>query len=190
MIALSPRFFRLAETSSKEALRCQVRDFPYSSRDVLTGRVHETINIYQRWGKNPKDFIWTDDTSILAVSDKFLSLLIRLKATGWASYPVVIKNNDGGSIEGYQGLAITGRSGPIDLSKSPRVQIPPSYDGGPPRFRRKGLPVDASSWDGSDLFVPTGSGYKLITERIKIALERERVSNVNIEACSDVLLMD
>ncbi len=49
-----------------------------------------------------------------------------------------------------------------------------------------GLHVNPSSWDGSNLFVPKGSAFKLVTEPVMRALTRARVTNLEFEPISEV----
>jgi len=44
----------------------------------------------------------------------------------------------------------------------------------------------ADTWDGSDLFLPEGTGYKFVTEEIKTALEKAKIRNIWFERITEI----
>ena len=134
-------------------------------------------------GRAPGDIVWTD-RSLLIVSDRVVEVLNDNKLTGWSTYPVTLTNRDDEILNGYCGLAITGRCGEIDNS---RCQIvPKQYPAGEfPVYR--GIYFDESTWDGSDIFCFSGGGArKCVTERFRAAVEEAGLRDIDFEALSCV----
>jgi hypothetical protein len=169
-------------------LRCVVIGNTSRSRDILGAAAVEELEFRFDAGNLPADFIWTHFTDLVAVSDRVVALLSHRELKGWRTYPVKVFGKDGAEIGGYSGLAIAGRCGPIDLSRSPRVQLSARVPGGRMPWRRKGLFFEPATWDGSDLFLPSGSGWILVTRRLKEAFEAEKIANVRFEPTNELLL--
>lgn len=83
-------------------------------------------------------------------------------ATGWGTYPIALEVK-GRRLEGYAGLAVAGRCGPVEADKAI-----PSLRPGPvlPIPTLVGLYFDHQTWDGSDLFVPEGTTSLIVTEKV------------------------
>jgi hypothetical protein len=102
-------------------------------------------------GRKPLDYVGATFATIRLVSQRLLDLLNREGFTGWSSYPVRLYGKDDEPPPGYAGLAIRGRSGPIDVSRSVAGEkVGPG--GSVPIWR--GLYFDPATWDGSDIFAP------------------------------------
>jgi hypothetical protein len=114
---------------------------------------------------------------VVIVSDAVVQLLRSHGFTGWSLYEVSVRDKQGQLIPGYSGLAITGRCGKIDYTRTvvvPRIRPAGIFPIG------KGLLFDPESWDGSDLFMPAGNvGHKLMVDRVKKAFERAKIRNVS-----------
>lgn len=134
-------------------------------------------------GSRALDFISTTDVAPKLVSDRVVAILRPF--TGWETYPVIVHGKDGKVIKGYAGLAVTGRCGPIDDTKSRQITEPPIVPQGLPRKRWLGLYFDLTSWDGSDLFVPEGTGLTVATEAVKVAMGRAEISNVQFTSLTE-----
>jgi hypothetical protein len=100
--------------------------------------------------------------------------------TGWRTYPVHLYAKDGARIPGYHGLAIHGRCGPLDDSRS--VQLDTIYPGGVfPKWY--GLYFDEETWDGSDLFMTSSEqAWIFVVEAVKRAFEKAKLTNVEFTA--------
>lgn len=144
------------------------------------------VIVRHKMGGAPKDFIWTTLVYPVFVSQRVIDLFQDQGFTGWTTYPAVVYAKDGSTIPGYQGLAITGRCGPIDESRSERA-FHTTRTGQHPILR--GLYFDPESWDGSDLFTTSSlSGWRFVTEKVKRALEKARVRNVEFRRLTEVEL--
>jgi len=148
---------------------------------LLRGELCSKKPVVIKWamGGAPKDIIWTTSALPVVVSDRFIEILEEERFTGWSTYPVRVYGKDGKEIPGYRGLAITGRAGSIDESKSELVAYDPIAPEGKPFVNRKGLYFDPTTWDGSDLFLCGDCGFKFIRGDVKRALERAKIRNVS-----------
>jgi hypothetical protein len=128
-------------------------------------------------GSTAHDFVGTSLTSTPLVSDLVVSVFRSF--SGWTTYPVEVYGKKGELIPGYHGLAVTGRCGPIDDSRSvPRICEPPVPQG---RVSRKwfGLFFDEKTWDGSDVFLSESATHlTFVSEAVKLALEKAKITNV------------
>jgi hypothetical protein len=137
----------------------------------------------------PGDVVWTGCAHPLIVSARVVRLFEEQRITGWSTYPVTVSDKHGNAVEGYVGLAITGRCDRIDLARS-SVIVREFPGGWFPRFR--GFHVDRAAWDGSDLFMerPDCRGgfttSKYATARVVDVLRRARIRNIKMTPLADV----
>jgi hypothetical protein len=128
------------------------------------------------------DFAATAFVGLYTISPR----LVRACAgfSGWATFPIRVEGPMADSLEGYRGLAVTGRCGPIDESLSTRV-VRPGPDGRPAPHRL-GLHPRPGLWDGSDLFVPEHSLRVCVTEPVRDVLLALGAVGVEFERMSEV----
>jgi hypothetical protein len=141
---------------------------------------------YAMGRSQPSDFIFTTSAHPKIISDRVLGILKGEGFTGWRTYPVHLYDKGGARIPGYHGLAIHGRCGPIDESKS--VKLPKIY---PARVSSEwyGLFFDPATWDGSDLFMTSSEmAFVFAVDAVKRALEKAKVTNVAFEATDQIEL--
>ncbi|RMG23878.1 MAG: hypothetical protein D6732_24330, partial [Methanobacteriota archaeon] len=136
-------------------------------------------------GSKPYDLIGTTYAPLYLVSDCVIHVFEQEGFTGWLTYPVEVYGKKGERLEGYHGFAVSGRCGPIDNTLS-RREWRPAPPGGNPYLAWIGLYFDLSSWDGSDIFVPVSSGYIIVVERVKEALERVGITNVMFDRLTEI----
>ncbi len=124
----------------------------------------------------PVEVIWTTMGTAVVIADSVVQMLRSNGFTGWALYELAVEDKQGQPVPGYSGLAIPGRCGNLDHSRS--VQVPQIHPGGVfPVW--KGLLFDPVSWDGSDVFMPAQNfGYVFVVEAVKKAFERAKIRNV------------
>lgn len=135
-------------------------------------------------GSKPKDIMGATYAAILLVSDRFIDALVEVKATGWGTYPVRLYDKTGSELPGFHGLAVYGRAGPIDRTKSRIELIPPPVPQGQAMYAEIGMYFDPESWDGSDIFIPEGTAAVCVVERVKQALEQRKLTNIYFEPLS------
>lgn len=159
-----------------------------TSDDILlaTGQLVPLVPVRFEYhmGKKLNDFLLSSSPVISIISDRFLEIIRPF--SGWKTYPVDIVGRDGKSIGGFHGLAITGRSGPIDNSRSTEELVPPQYPAVRPVRMRVGLFFDESTWDGSDIVVPHQSGHIFVTNKLRSALVAAGLKNVELTQAAQI----
>jgi len=137
-------------------------------------------------GRKPMDLVTTSLVVLYLVSDRIIQAFTDVGITGWSTYPVMLWDKRGNEIPGYHGLTVTGRSGPIDDSRSVRMlrdpATDPTVDAGAPYWAWVGLFFKEESWDGSDIFIaknPTEiSGYMIVNTRVRDLLINMKATNI------------
>lgn len=161
------------------------RDFGGHSRDEIEqysrGEARPATPVRLTWGRGggtPSDAIWITVRGLVA-SPRLLGVLVRF--TGWTTYPVEVIDKSGAPVEGYSGIAITGRCGAAlyDRSRIERSlhRIGTDYIG---------LYFDLESWDGTDLFYPSVGPGPIVAANLAKALRKSKISNVFLEALPNV----
>jgi hypothetical protein len=156
--------------------------------DISRGVVRPSAPPTLRWVEGrtkPGPVLWPSIAG-LVMREEVAELLKENGFTGWTTYAMQLLGKDGKQIPGYHGIAVTGRCGPIDDDLCTVAMR--EYPVGPqPDWVGKYFAQE--SWDGSDFFTPEGSrdGSIFITERVKVALEKARVSNVFFETLDTVV---
>ena len=153
-----------------------------SLRDIARGELHPERPLPIRWQEGrqkPGQVIWPSILG-LVVRDDVIAVLEKQGFTGWSTYPVELRGKDGSPIDGYNGIAVTGRCGPIDDEQC--IPYWREYPAG--LFAEwRGLFFDPMSWDGSDFFTPEGSLHPwiLMAKKVEVALRKARISNLHVE---------
>jgi hypothetical protein len=125
-------------------------------------------------GGAPQDLVWAGPICVL-VNRRVVDLLQEHQFTGWGTYAVDLRGKHGEPIEGYVGLAVHGRCGPVDKSRAKAAwrQYPKGMF-----LERQGFYFDPESWDGSDFFMTTGEhGAKLVTDAVRAAFTKAKIRN-------------
>jgi len=144
---------------------------------MLRGDSHHIVSMEGRWAMGsarPSDVVWTTLAVPVLLSQHAVDLLRREHIAGWDAIPCTLYDK-AREARPYSYLTVRGRCGPIDNTRSFKVEK--IYPGGVfPAW--KGLYFDPSTWDGSDIFMPQGDvGWIFITERVKRALKTANISN-------------
>jgi hypothetical protein len=74
-------------------------------------------------GRTAGDFIGTTMVTPYIVSPRFVHCLSEHGFTGWATFPIRVSGRMAEELAGYSGLAVTGRSGPVDDALSERLMV-------------------------------------------------------------------
>jgi hypothetical protein len=130
----------------------------------------------------PTDAIWTTSVAPVIVHERVLALLAAF--TGWKTYAVEVFDAKERAVPGYHGLAVVGRCGEIDDSRSQKLDK--IYPGGVfPVWR--GLYFDEASWDGSDLFMPGARvGWIFAVKEVADAFRKAKVRNVVFDPLTEM----
>jgi len=137
-------------------------------------------------GKLWTDFLSSSTVISNLISFRLVEMLERERVTGWATYRTNVFSRAGALLSAdYGGLAVTGRSGPVDDSLSAEVDRLAPKAGGARRVL-VGLRFQPGSWDGSDIFLAGGRGFIFVTQRVRELFERERVTNARFKRAEDI----
>ena len=179
-------------------------------RDILLrgdiNKLKLPIIWYHEHGSKLGDVLNTGSVSLYLISDKFRNILVENKITGWKTFPVIVYDKKDEEVPGYHGFSITGKSDPIDWSKSEIVTTHQNYDylvkntdamravypdwNPPPPIdfkRRKGLHPGLDGWDGSDMFIPKNSRYIIVTDKVYNALAKSKLTHLELENSNEYL---
>jgi hypothetical protein len=126
-------------------------------------------------GTRPGDMIFA---AFNAVSHRFTQVLEECRATGWSAYPVAARLMKTGTIVAeYQVLKLLGVGGPLRYVSTQVV----GDDYGTRYSKVRGVFMDESKWDGSDVFAIPGMGIHIfVSERVTGALRKAKLKNVRI----------
>ena len=139
-------------------------------------------------GKKFRDILDMRWPGAYLISDRMKGILEENGITGWKSYPVVIYDKKGGTIEGYNGFSVVGRSGPMDLKSQP-TEYYVRFDGSVSnRLDYIGGWFDLNTWDGSDIFILEDSLWTIMTARLYKILRKEKITALDCERVSDLRL--
>lgn len=142
------------------------------------------IPIRRLMGREPGDIVLGGSPAFLLISRSFQQALQGAEISGWTTYSIHPAADLTESLDGYMGLAVTGRC-QIDDARSIPSLMPPPEPGGTAYRVWKGLYFDPSSWDGSDIFLEPGHAAVFLTSRCRDALEAARLSDVAFTALAD-----
>lgn len=181
------RIHHLLEPGGSQAFRVEAR---VSSVDEAFARTRAETNLAPlgvKWAMgeaSPRDVICSTIVATRLISNRVVDLFTSEGFTGWVTYPVELLGKHGELIEGYHGLAVDGRCGTIDDTRS--VRFEKQYPGGIfPCWR--GYYFDEKSWDGSHIFVPDDGSVRIfMLDEVRRALKRAKVRNVDFTALDQV----
>lgn len=129
------------------------------------------------------DLIGSSDAVSRIMSERTIDALDASGCTGWRKYEIKLEDADGRSIQGYSGIQIVGRSGPIDPSRARNGVI--RMEGGVEYPSRLGLYFDTETWDGSDVFCPIGTTLFLVTNKVKTVIDELACTNVQLTSLAE-----
>ena len=173
-----PHIYALEGAGTSRGFRAQLDLDHDEMLALLHGETKRNVPIRGRWvmgGTKPQDIIWTTYALPVLVSERVVGVLREGHFSGWDVVPVDLRDKAGEPLPTYYYLCIHGHCGPIDKSRS--VKIDKIFPGGVfPVWM--GLYFGESTWDGSDVFMAPGKGFKFVVEPVKRALEKAKVRNV------------
>lgn len=147
------------------------------------------LRFHHAYGNKMTDILDTGWPGMYLISKFLKSTFIDQELTGWKTYPVEVFDNKGTKIEGYSGLSITGKTGPIDFTQSEIVQQR-LVAHGPISKYYKGLYPKMEEWDGSDFFLANGYFGIIMTDRAASVFRKSRLSNVKVQPLEDIEMSD
>jgi hypothetical protein len=173
-------FYFFSGTFHPGALFVEPTDEEFDAQRIVRGKIDPPSPcLFKRnTGKRPLDVIGSGFACLELLSSRALEVLRIGEFTGWRSFPVEIQIKKDERLEGYEGLVITGRCGPIDWSKGKHIRNPPRVPQGCSYDTWIGAFFDLDTWDKSDLFFPEGTTMPIVTEPVKLAFEVAMITNV------------
>jgi hypothetical protein len=182
------RFFALGEGFTPSAVRASSAEAipdPYALTRAEVSP-HAPISFVHFEGRDLHDLIGTTYAGLHLLSDRAIHVLAERQFTGWATYPVELRDVHGDPVPGYQGLAVTGRCGPIEDSLSPIDVLPPPVPTGKAMPHRIGLFFEPETWDHSDVFTPRDTNWVFVTEEVRDAFAAANLTNLNLRRLTEV----
>ena len=180
--------YRLVEPGAGRQFRASLDMSHSEALAVLSGDPPDNSPIGARWAmgaSSPGDVVWTTSALPLLISERLVRRLREARYSGWEVTPVSLLGKKGEPLPPYFFLQLNGRCGPIDYRQSRRINK--TYPGGVfPAWR--GLYFDPNTWDGSDLFMAEGTGFKFVVEAVRETLVACLVKNLLFESLEDVEL--
>jgi len=185
------KIYSLGEQFNRRALRATPSgDALIKHRDLGSGvwEPQQPVMLQQAnvGGNTPKDLVGTGLVDIRLFSNRTIELLRARQYTGWKTYPVELVDRRGERISGYQGFAVVGRCGPIEAERSEIITRIPQANAKKPLQVFRGLLFDPATWDGNDIFQPRGTAFILVTETVKNAFEKARITNVEFHRITEM----
>jgi len=162
------QYYRFSTLESEEDIQDDFELF----RGEFTPKKPITIKIDR--GGRAADFIWGGRVSVKIVSDKVVNILRENKIKKFTTYPVNVMLKNGEKLEGFHGLSVLGRAGPIDLVRS-RAEVTFSDNGSAFPLSLNGLFFHPENWDGSDIFTLDKTCDMLITRRLLNLFKKNKV---------------
>jgi hypothetical protein len=185
------RFYAIGERFARGTFRVHsLGALPGGDPLALTrGEVEpkEPVRFHHDEGSRVKDHIGTTWALLHLVSDRFIRALDGF--SGWRTYPVEVYDTGGDLIAGYQGLAVSGRCGPIDDELSPVMVLPPPVPQGAAMPHRIGIRFWPETWDGSDVFMPENTGWVLVTQEVRDALTAAKITGIELDRITEIELL-
>jgi hypothetical protein len=185
-------FFALMNGMNRRALHFDALEPLTSPEALLRGdeRPSQAVAFRKKAGDRAYDLLGETYGVLKFVSAAFIKAFESNRVTGWSTFPVELRTQgSSGELAGYRGLAVTGRSGPIDRSRSQIVERLTRGGKGGVLYAEIGLYVDKSTWDGSDLFIPEGSSVVCLSEAARGALDGAGLTNVRLVPNEEYQLM-
>ncbi|HEX6700917.1 MAG TPA: hypothetical protein VF101_09330 [Gaiellaceae bacterium] len=182
------RFYAMGETFVRGAFRVhQLGGDLYELFAIEAGELEpsDALRFHHDQGSRLKDVIGTTSATVL-YSDRLIGVLDSGGFTGWRTYAVEVYDEVGSAVPGYQGLVVTGRSGPIVRSLSRAMVVPPPVPAGKAMPHWIGLRFVPETWDGSDVFRPAGTLWTLVTQEVRDSLVAARLTGLNLRRVTEI----
>ncbi|MEP6850584.1 MAG: DUF1629 domain-containing protein [Acidobacteriota bacterium] len=143
------------------------------------------VTFRQEYGTRLCDALDTGYPGLYLISNRMKSALEAAELTGWTTFPIRLLDKQGNDIDGYQGFSVTGRCGPIDVSKSQIIEkrLVPN---GPLCIYYKGLHVGLDRWDGRDFFLPKRNYGTIVTTKGATIIKSSRLTNIRLTNLTDI----
>lgn len=143
------------------------------------------VSFKQDQGKKFQDILDTARAFLFLISDRMKTVLEENNLTGWKCYPIRLLDKQGNKIEGYQGLSVTGRCGPIYVLESAAIYKRVVSEGPICKYY-KGWHIGLDEWDGSDFFLPKRSYGMIVTAAAAKVIKSNKLTNVHLRNLAEI----
>ena len=186
--SISTRYANVIQVSACNIVNIRFSDGMYYSKKLLLGEYEDIgfpVVFKQMFGKKRADILGTGTVSLYLISKKFRDVLIENQITGWKTFDVKIYDKKENEIDGYYGLTVTGRSGPMEFKESEIIEkrLVPH---GPLSKYYVGCWIDMQSWDGSDFFVIAQSTHIIISNKVYEIIKANNITNIDMSDISEI----
>ena len=145
-----------AQSTSRDTwVGLRKRNYDKVVAKVIAGQIKRAKMVVSNRGPRVGDLLWSGASPFFVASNRFMSVLRDVGATGWISCPAEIHYKNGEALPGYEMLVVTGHCGDYH-----RV------------FQRERVAELWNDWDGSDLSCVGGDPrwQCVVTDRVYDAL--------------------
>lgn len=129
--------------------------------------------------------MYTDAIKIKCVSEHFIEALEKHNISGWKVYDVKVRDKKEKQIEGYYGLSITGRIKHFD-TETAYIDQKSLIPFGKKLKIQKGLQLNLSQWDRTDIFAMEDKSYIFINSKAAEVFQKYRFTNVKLGEISEI----
>ena len=135
-------------------------------------------------GRRWEDILGVGWPPLYVISEKIKNIFEKNNLTGWKTFPVEVLDKRKRKIEGYYGMTITGKCGPVDNSKSEIVLSQDSYFLGEKAY--KGYYIGLDKWDGSDFFIPEEDSWLIGSQKVVDVFKENQIKRLKPVNLADV----
>lgn len=136
-------------------------------------------------GRRWEDILGVGWPPLYVISENIKNIFEKNNLTGWKTFPVEVLNKRKKKVEGYYGMSITGKCGPVDDSKSEIVPYTQSrYVLGEKAY--KGYYIGLDKWDGSDFFIPEGDCWLIGSQKVTDVFKENQIKRLKPVNLADV----
>lgn len=175
-------FYYLKQEIIKSDILLKHVDFD-NSYDLIKGsKPSKPVRFNYVRGSREKDIIFGGG-HVCLLSKNLIGELKEHGFTGWDTFNVSATGKNGVPLEGYVGLFINGKAGPVDhtyckeiLKPNPMGIMESVYVG--PGF-------DPKTWDGSDIFSLEGTVQIIVSNEVKEIFEKFKTNNITFTNVKD-----
>ncbi|MCM5663622.1 imm11 family protein [Galbibacter mesophilus] len=147
------------------------------------------VTFVQDNGAKLREVLDTGYANLFLISERLKNILNQYKISGWLDFEVELFSKKGEIIPKCYGFSVIGRSGRLNFEKSDLVEkilVP----GGIPAIYYKGLFPEMKEWDRSDIFMPKGTRFIIVTEKVKEIFMKKKITNTYFQTISEVEILD
>lgn len=162
--------YSMSDPCLPHAFRAKIELARGEAWQFMKSEITRTTPVRAVWAmgsSRPMDVIWTTLALPMLMSERACEALHNQRFSGWNTVPVDLRGKKGEQLGRYFLLCISGRCGPIDLSRGETLLKRKPH--GLFSFRR-GLYFDPETWEGWDIFMSEDRGYRFVTERVRASM--------------------